>query len=469
MDTTLKEKPNKWAVLGVMAFGTIMATLDGSIVNIALPTLRTELHTGDAVQWIVLAYTIATTSTLLIMGRVADLVGRKKIYVGGYVVFTIASLLCGISWDIYSLVGFRILQGLGGSMLFSVAPAIISETFEPHERGKALGIMGSSVALGSSLGPVIGGFLLEYMNWQSIFLVNIPLGIVAIWRTMVVLPYYDSISKQKFDFVGAGLFFVALVVLLIGFHYGPEPTYGWGHPLVFGFIIAGIFGLGLFIMYERSIDQPMLALYIFKNRAFTSAVSATLIAFTALGAHLFVFPFFLQQILHYSAKEAGLMLLSSTITLSIMSPIGGILGDKFGAKNISTLGLILVATGLLLLSPLNHTWQWTDIFWRLSTLAFGFSIFQSPNSTAALNNAPAAQRGIASSMVSFNRNLGTIFGVAFGAALWYTVREHMIGSNTIQLEDWAIQTPGMTLVYYCMAALVFVAAVISYTRDSAKG
>lgn len=469
MDTTLPQKPKKWAVLGVMAFGTIMATLDGSIVNIALPTLRTELNAGDAVQWIVLAYTIATTSTLLIMGRVADLVGRKKIYVGGYVVFTIASLLCGISWDIYSLVGFRILQGLGGSMLFSVAPAIISETFEPHERGKALGIMGSSVALGSSLGPVIGGFLLEYMNWQSIFLVNIPLGIVAIWRTIVVLPFYESISKQKFDFIGAGLFFIALVVLLVGLHYGPEPTFGWGHPLVYGFIIAGIIVLWLFFKYERSIEQPMLALYIFKNRAFTSAISATLIAFTALGGHLFIFPFYLQQILHYSAKEAGLMLLSSTITLSIMSPIGGILGDKFGAKNISTLGLCIVATGLFLLSPLNHTWQWTDIFWRLATMAFGFSIFQSPNSTAALNNAPAAQRGIASSMVSFNRNLGTIFGVAFGAAIWYSYREWMFANLSAETPDWAIQTPGMNLVYLLMGGLVLVAAVISYTRDSAKG
>jgi len=185
---TASSSPNKWIILGTIMFGTFMSTLDSSIVNIALPTIRKELGAGDSVEWIVLCYLLTTTSTLLIMGKLSDWVGRRQLYITGFCVFVLGSLLCGLAWNLWSLVGFRVLQGIGASMIFAVGPAIISDTFAPQERGQALGIMGSIVAAGSSAGPVIGGFLLGRFGWSSIFFVNVPIGLLAIWRAWTILP-----------------------------------------------------------------------------------------------------------------------------------------------------------------------------------------------------------------------------------------------------------------------------------------
>ena len=183
---TTTSSPNKWIILGTVMFGTFMSTLDSSIVNIALPTIRRELNAGDNVEWIVLCYLLTTTSTLLIMGKLSDWVGRRQLYIIGFSVFVLGSLLCGLAWNLWSLVGFRVLQGLGASMIYAIGPAIISDAFSPKERGQALGLMGSIVAAGSSAGPVIGGLLLGKFGWSSIFFVNVPIGLIAIWRAWTI-------------------------------------------------------------------------------------------------------------------------------------------------------------------------------------------------------------------------------------------------------------------------------------------
>ncbi|RYF66287.1 MAG: MFS transporter, partial [Cytophagaceae bacterium] len=308
-------------------FGTFMSTLDSSIVNIALPTIRRELGAGDSVEWIVLCYLLTTTSTLLIMGKLSDWVGRRQLYITGFCVFVLGSLLCGLAWNLWSLVGFRVLQGIGASMIYAVGPAIISDTFAPQERGQALGLMGSIVAAGSSAGPVIGGFLLGKFGWSSIFFVNVPIGLLAIWRAWTILPESPRVTNQRFDLVGAGLFLVGVTTLLTGLDFGPEPRYGWDNALVIGLLSIGGILLVLFLIWEMRVSEPMLRLSLFRVRPFTAAILAAFCGFIASGGNLFVIPFFLQQILALNPERAGLVLLAGPLTLSVIAPLGGYLSS----------------------------------------------------------------------------------------------------------------------------------------------
>jgi len=451
-------------ILGTLVFGNFMATLDSSIVNIALPTVRRVLNAGDSVEWVILSYLLTTTSTLLIMGKLSDWLGRRQLYITGFVIFVIGSLLCGLSWSLWSLVTFRVVQGLGASMLFAISPAIISDTFSPNERGRALGITGAVVAAGSSAGPVIGGLLLGHFGWESIFFVNVPIGLIAIWRAWTVLPPSPTISTQRFDLLGAGLFLVGVTTLLIGIDFGPDPQYGWGNPLVIRLLSVGGVLLLAFFLWEARTKAPMLQLSLFRVRAYTSAILAAFCGFLASGGNLFVIPFFLQQLLGFNPQTAGLVLLAGPLTLSIMAPLGGYLSDKISARWISSAGLLITASGYFAFSMLRADWVWHDVVWRSALVSMGFGLFQSPNSSSALNAAPVMQRGVASSLIAFMRNLGLVSGIALAAAVWYSTRNNYALANHIAPESQTAQLLGMHYAYLTMTGLVLLGALISLTR-----
>lgn len=464
--TTVSSRPvpNKWLVLATLAFGTFMATLDSSIVNIALPTIRRELSAGDSVEWVVLSYLLTTTSTLLIMGKLSDWLGRRSMYITGFAVFVLGSLLCGLSWNIVSLIGFRIVQGLGASMIFAIAPAIISDTFTARERGQALGLMGAIVAAGSSTGPVVGGLLLGKFGWSSIFFVNVPIGLIAIWRASVVLPGSPTQPRQPFDLVGAGLFLVGVTTLLTGLDFGPEPDYGWRHPLVLGLLSSGLVLLGVFFYWESRTPVPMLQLGLFRIRPYTSAIVAAWLGFVASGGNLFIIPFFLQQLLGFTPQTAGLVLLSGPLTLSVIAPIGGYLSSRVSTRGLASTGLTLAAIGYFSFSFLRADWVWQDVVWRSSLVSFGFALFQSPNSSSALNAAPLAQRGVASSVIAFMRNMGLVVGIALSAAVWYSVRNRYALTHHTSPASIMAQLAGMRTVYWVMTGLVLTAAAVSLSR-----
>lgn len=459
--------PNKWLVLATLAFGTFMATLDSSIVNIALPTIRRELEAGDSVEWVVLSYLLTTTSTLLIMGKLSDWLGRKNLYITGFGIFVLGSLLCGLSWNIASLVGFRVVQGLGAAMIFAIGPAIISDTFQPAERGQALGLMGAIVAAGSSTGPVVGGLLLGKFGWASIFFVNVPIGLLAIWRASVVLPASSRQERGAFDLVGAGLFLVGVVTLLTGLDFGPEPEYGWSHPLVMGLLGSGLVLLAGFIFWESRTPTPMLQLSLFRVRPYTSAILAALLGFMASGGNLFVIPFYLQQMLHYTPQHAGLVLLAGPLTLSVVAPIGGYLSSRVPTRWLASTGLLLTAAGYFSLSFLQTDWSWHNVVWRTALVSLGFALFQSPNSSSALNASPLNQRGVASSMIAFMRNMGLVVGIALGAAVWYSTRNSYAQLRHIEPMSDLAQITGMRAVYWVLTGLILTAALISFSRGAA--
>ncbi|GAB3940810.1 MFS transporter [Spirosoma harenae] len=445
-------------------FGTFMSTLDSSIVNIALPTIRRELAAGDSVEWIVLCYLLTTTSTLLIMGKLSDWVGRRQLYITGFCVFVLGSLLCGLAWSLWALVGFRVVQGLGAAMIYAVGPAIIGDAFAPNERGQALGFMGSVVAAGSSAGPVIGGLLLGKFGWTSIFWVNVPIGLIAIWRAWTILPESPKVNGQRFDLVGAGLFLSGVVTLLTGLDFGPEPQYGWGDPLVIGLLSVGAVLLTLFLIWEMRVSEPMLRLSLFKIWPFSSAILAAFCGFVASGGNLFVIPFFLQQLLGLNPERAGLVLLAGPLTLSIVAPLGGYLSSRVPTRWVSTIGLLITASGYFAFSFLDTNWEWKDVIWRSSLVSLGFGLFQSPNSSSALNSAPLAQRGVASSMIAFMRNLGFVVGIALAAAVWYSTRnQYAIDANSSP-ETARAQLVGMHYAYLTMTGLILLGALLSFTR-----
>lgn len=448
-------------------FGTFMSTLDSSIVNIALPTIRRELNAGDSVEWIVLCYLLTTTSTLLIMGKLSDWVGRRQLYIIGFSVFVLGSLLCGLAWNLWSLVGFRVLQGLGASMIYAIGPAIISDAFSPKERGQALGLMGSIVAAGSSAGPVIGGLLLGKFGWSSIFFVNVPIGLIAIWRAWTILPESPKVTGQRFDLVGAGLFLLGVTAFLTGLDFGPEPSYGWNDPLVIGLLIIGAILVGSFLFWEMRVSEPMLQLSLFRVRPFTAAILAAFCGFVASGGNIFVIPFFLQQLLQLNPERAGLVLLAGPLTLSLIAPLGGYLSSRIPTRWLSSTGLLITACGYFAFSFLSADWEWKDVVWRSALVSMGFGLFQSPNSSSALNSAPLAQRGIASSMISFMRNLGFVVGIALAAAVWYSTRNRYALAHSTVPSNTDAQLLGMHYAYLVMAGLVLTGALISFSRGNA--
>ena len=459
--------PNKWIILGTIMFGTFMSTLDSSIVNIALPTIRRELNAGDSVEWIVLCYLLTTTSTLLIMGKLSDWVGRRQLYITGFCVFVLGSLLCGLAWNLWSLVSFRVLQGLGASMIYAIGPAIIGDAFAPKERGQALGLMGSVVAAGSSAGPVIGGLLLGKFGWSSIFFVNVPIGLIAIWRAWTILPESPKVTRQRFDLVGAGLFLIGVTTLLTGLDFGPEPQYGWNDTLVIGLLSTGAILLLFFLLWEMRVSEPMLRLSLFRVRPFTAAILAAFCGFVASGGNLFVIPFFLQQLLGLSPERAGLVLLAGPLTLSLVAPLGGYLSSRVSTRWLSSAGLLITACGYFAFSFLDTSWDWKEVIWRSSLVSLGFGLFQSPNSSSALNAAPLAQRGIASSMIAFMRNLGFVVGIALAAAVWYSTRNRYGLAHDVSPESPTAQLLGMHYAYLIMAGLVLTGAIISFSRGKA--
>lgn len=461
---------NKWSILFTVAFGTFMATLDSSIVNIALPTIRRELDAGDNAEWVVLSYLLATTSTLLIMGRLSDMFGRKWIYIAGFSTFVLGSFLCGLSWSIWSLVCFRVVQGLGASMIFAIGPAIVGDAFQPHERGRALGWIGTIVAAGASAGPVAGGLLLEHFGWPSIFYVNVPIGLIAIWRAITILPKQPRIRQSApFDIPGALLFLTGVTTLLIGIDFGADPDHGWTDKLVIILITGGLLLLLFFIRWESKTPAPMLRLKLFTIKPFRSAIGASGLGFIASGANVYIIPFYLQLLLNFSPQDAGLIMLAGPLTLSVAAPIGGYLSDKISTRWIASAGLVITGTGYFMFSFMQPDWGWHDVVWRSALVSLGFGLFQSPNSSSALNASPITERGIASSLIAFMRNLGLVTGISLGAAIWYSTRNHYALVHTIDPLSIKAQIAGMRTVYWITSGLVMLAAFISVTRGANPG
>jgi len=398
-----------WVTLSI-SIGVYMSTLDASIVNISLPTIIRSLNTHlTAVAWVVMAYLIIITGCLLLMGRLSDLFGLKKIYLLGYLIFTLGSAFCSFSPAIYFLIGSRMVQGLGAAALMANGPAIVTTAYPEHERGKALGILGSVVSAGFLTGPILGGFLVEHLGWRSIFFINLPIGAMGFYLSSKVLERAEPTGRTRLDLWGTVLLFFFITFLLLFLNQiGQGST-----PLLWVWLFLGLFCFGLFIIAEILSPFPLVDLKLFKRRLFISSLGANFLSFWMSAAHSFVIPFFLQNILEFSPSKVGMLVFPVALTVMVMAPVGGRFSDRFGVRIPATLGLVLTSLTVFSFTLLKPGGTDLDILWRQVALGIGISFFNPANNSAIIGSLPREKLGLASSFLALSRNLGMVIGVAF--------------------------------------------------------
>ena len=399
----------QWWVALTISIGVFMSTLDASIVNISLPTITEVLNTNlTAVAWVVMGYLIVITGCLLLMGRLSDLFGQRRVYLFGFLTFTVGSALCGFSPTIYFLIGSRMIQGLGASALMAIGPAILTSSFPDKDRGQALGIIGSVVSAGFLTGPLLGGFLVEHLGWRSVFYINLPIGVIGIFLSSRVLERSNLRDKIKVDLWGAVLLFSFVTSLLLFLN-----TVSQGSTLFWGWLILSLFCLTLFVSAERRSPSPLVELQLFRKRLFVSSLGASLLSFWMNAAHTFVMPFFLQNILEFSPSRVGLLIFPVSLTVMVMAPLGGKFSDRVGVRIPATIGLTLTSLTVFSFTFLKAGAKEFDIVWRQVVLGIGIGLFNPANNSAIIGSLSREKIGLASSFLALARNLGLVIGVAF--------------------------------------------------------
>ncbi|HUX41888.1 MAG TPA: MFS transporter [Rectinemataceae bacterium] len=440
---------------------TLMATLDGSIVNIALPEISKALGAGiESVQWVVSAYLITIAATLLIWGRLADLRGRKRFFAAGLGIFTLGSLLSGLSGNLTFLVLSRVLQALGASMGMALVQGIVTSIFPPKERGKALGYTGAVVSIGSLLGPSLGGVLVHFAGWRSIFFVNVPIGIVGIFLTFAVMPESKR-QEGDFDWPGAGIF-AALVIIffvwLLDWQEGRATTFA-----MFGVPPLSILLLVLFLAVERRRKHPLIDGSIFASPVFTLGVIAAWFSFVAMFAYILFMPFYLQSVRGLSPLYAGLLLSINPIITSVLAPLSGSLSDRYGFLPFTVGGLALTALGLLFLTTLGPASSLLEIGAIIALLGFGAGSFGSPNNSSMMGTVPRERLGVAGSMIALFRNLGMVSGTTFAVAIFsFTTRTDM--NQLTGAIDSATFMTGFRFVVGAAAVMALAGSLVNLVR-----
>ena len=463
--------PRKWLTLAVVAVGVFMAVLDSSMVNISLPTITLALGTDLAtVQWVVTAYLLTITSLLLSFGRLADIVGRKPVYIVGFVVFTVASGLCGAAQSVEQLIVLRAIQGVGAAMTMAMGPAITTAAFPPSERGKALGLNATVVAMGASLGPSLGGLLIRVLDWRAVFFARVPVGLLGIVLAVAVLrEQHLPAERQRFDLAGAGLLSLGLSALLLGLNRGQQD--GWGSTS--SVLLLTAFGalLVAFVALESRVAQPMLDLSLFRHRVFAAANTSSMLSFVANSGSVFLTPFLLTGGLGFGAAEVGLLMTASPLAIAVVGPISGWLSDRYGSRWLSSLGLLISCVGLLLLSRLGPGSSAVDVAASLAVTGVGGGLFQSPNNSAIMGSVSRDRLGIASGMLATMRNLGMALGVALAGAV-YSTRSAHYGSGAPAAPgsgaDLVASMGAFHDAYLVAAAFAFIGVFTSLVRGKER-
>ncbi len=393
----------------------LAATNSGTLI-IALPSLERSLKTSLlALVWVILAYLIAATVLVLTAGRLSDLFGRKRAYVGGFVVFALASLGAGFSSDATILICWRVLQGIGSAFLFANAAALVTDAFPKEQLGLAMGANTMVAAVGLVLGPVLGGALVE-ISWHWVFWFNVPLALAgAAWGALILRELAKPDKVRGFDSLGTVTFIVGLTGLVLGVSKGGLS--GWDNTVVIVGLACAAVLLPLWVLIERRTRVPMLDLSIFSNRLFAAATGAAFINGLARFALMFLFVFYFQGAQSNSPLEAGIRLIPLALGMLIASPLAGIRADRHGSRNLAAGGMLVTAAGLAAMTTLQvHTPYWQSAIW-LALVGIGSGMFNSPNTAAMMGVVPARRRGVAAGARTLVQNTGAVLSIAFVLAI----------------------------------------------------
>ena len=407
----------KVVILASCCLSLLIVTMDMTIVNVAIPSVRAEFGaSASQLQWVIDVYTLVLASLLLLAGAAGDRWGRRRVFQSGLVVFALGSLLCSLAPSIELLISARFVQAIGGSMLNPVAMSIITQVFTDRvERARAIGIWGAVVGISMSLGPIVGGTLIEYVGWRSVFWINLPICALAILLTVLFVPESRSQTVRDIDLVGqmlgmATLF--ALVYVLI-----EAPTRGWTHPPLLMLTAMTVLTAAGFLRYESHRRDPFIDLRFFRSIPFASATMIAVCAFAAYGAFLFMMSLYLQGYRGYSAVHTGLLYLPLALGALVFSPVSGRLVGRHGARPSLVAAGVLLTTATVLMSEMGAAtpvWQLVVIF---AVFGIGFSMVNAPVTTAAVSGMPLDRAGAASAVASTSRQIGVSLGVALSGSI----------------------------------------------------
>lgn len=401
----------RWWILLVLCVSLLVITLDNTILNVALPTIVRDLKASNSqLQWMVDSYTLVFASLLLTAGTLGDRFGRRGALTLGLAIFGVGSLLCSMATDPGQVIAMRALMGIGGAFIMPATLSILTNVFPPKERGVAIGIWAGIAGVGIALGPLAGGALLNHFYWGSIFLVNVPIVVLALPLVLFVIPTSKDPSAPKLDLVGAALTIVGLTALLYGLI--EAPTEGWTSPAILAAFAVGLVLLAAFALWERHIDHPMLDVAFFRNRRFTAASLSVTFVFFALFGTTFLTTQYYQFVLGYTPLQTGVRLLPFALVMMVVAPLSARIVKFTGTKIVVSVGLGLVTLGLLLLSQLTVTSSYFDIIWRMMLMAGGMALTMAPATDSIMGSLPLAKAGVGSAVNDTTRMVGGALGVA---------------------------------------------------------
>jgi EmrB/QacA subfamily drug resistance transporter len=437
-----------------------MIMLDNTVVNVALPSIAADLKIGlSELEWIVTGYALTFASLMLTGGKLADLLGRRLIFVVGLVIFTASSLVCGLAGSGELLIGARVVQGAGAALMNPATLSIIAATFPPRQRGTAIGIWAGTAALALALGPLVGGLLTEHISWSWIFFVNVPIGVIAIVASFLLIPESrDQSAEQRLDLPGLLTSGIGLFSLTYGLI--EANTYGWTSARIIGAFVVAVAMLVAFVLLERHQRIPMLDLSLFKNGTFVGANLAVLLVALAMFGVFFFISLYMQGVLGYSAVQAGAAFLPMTVLIMFIAPISGRSTDRFGSRWLITVGMILLAGQLLYFSRLGVEESYWHLFPAMVVGGFGMAMVMTPSAAAAVRALPVDKSGVGSAVLNAFRQVGGSTGIALMGA----IMAHRVGDlqGPAAFRNKQLFVDGLSTTLTVAALIALLGAVIAF-------
>ena len=458
----ITDENRKWWTLGAMCFALFMIMLDNTVVNVALPSIQRDLGASlSSLEWIVNGYTLSFAVLLATGGRLGDIFGRRLTFMIGVVIFALSSATAGLAVDTTSLIVSRVVQGVGAALMMPATLSIVTDAFPAHERGKAMGTWAGVSALALAVGPVLGGFLTEHVSWRAIFYLNIPVAVGAVTAALfAVRESRDTTVGRDVDYLGVATLTATLTAIVLALVEGN--SWGWGSPAIVGLLVGGALGLAAFVAIELRVRVPMVEFHFFTDRNFLGAVVVALIVSFAMLGVFFFLALYMQNILGYSALEAGLRFLPSTLMIVIVAPIAGRLADRFGPRWLIAIGLAIVSLSLYTFSGIAVDSTYGDLLPGFMLLGIGIAMTMSPMTSAAMNAVAVEKAGIASGVLSMFRMVGGSLGVAVTGAIF----QGRVGNPATATPADFVDALGFAMSV--SAVIAFAGAVIAAVAIRAK-
>jgi EmrB/QacA subfamily drug resistance transporter len=454
----------RWGALALIVAAQFMVVLDVAIVNVALPSIRTDLgFSQESLQWVITAYAILFGGFLLLGGRLADLLGRRRLFMIGLAIFTVSSLLNGLAWSETSLIVFRSVQGLGAAMLSPAALSILTTTFrEGRERNLALGVWGAASGSGGAAGVLLGGALTSALSWSWIFFINVPAGLLVMALSPVLLRESRAdLGHRRFDFAGAASITSGLMLLVYAMTRATQ--HGWATGSTIGLLVASVGLILAFFVIESRSKAPLLPLRIFRLRTLTASNVSGLLMGGAIFAQFFLLTLYMQEVLHYSALKTGVAYIGLTLTIIVFSAVAQAAVTRFGVRRVLPLGLALTTVALVLFAqlPVNGSY-FADLFPAFMISGLGLALAFVPMSIGGLTGVRQADAGVASGLINTSQQIGGAIGVALATtvATTFTTRYVDAHAGATALSGAAL-THGFQVAFYVLAALAGAGAVLA--------